>query len=223
MKENENRQISGGFTGKIYNLEERLSGKFLDGSPDISFKDILGSDNWEHYVFKSNIPLNGYDEKQFFDNAYAGPFFNDLLCCKAQKHCIIFTKGRKSLDYFVDNILKKNDLFLKFTPCLISVDSFVKIEIVNKNYILTSIYAYYKGIGESLKTVRLIGDDIGSAGLFYQYIDHFNIYRCGIKDLKSFEEIISFSTDGAIFINYNQNSLRKLNEIFRYLKDRNFI
>jgi hypothetical protein len=225
MIEGDGRITTGGFTGKIYNLNERLPERCLCIFPNITYHKTNMVYNWEYYSFESKIPLNIQDEKCFFNNNYDGnPFKNDLVCCRAEKNIMIFARGRKALYYFIDHFLEGSDLNLKMKSCSISVDAFIKQIAKDKTYIITNISAYYdKAIADSLKSLRLYGNDIGSSELFSQNIGQLSVYRCGIKEITLTEEMISISTDGSLYINLIIKDLPKINMLFRHLRQNNYL
>lgn len=217
--------LNKGFTGKIFKLEEKLSEKSLVTQPSIMHKHTFSDSNWELYYFYSDIPLNANDDKIYAQEVFniERKFQNELLFCRAHNHLLIFTTGRRALNYLLEVVIaSSSSINSLLKPCYIAVDSFVK-NISQKNYILTSISAFYNGANDSLKSMLLYGDDIGDTELFSKNLSLLNIYRCGIRDGGTAEEIISFSTDGSLYFKYNLHSLQKINMVFRYLKNESFL
>lgn len=219
MPESNGHIISGGFTGKIYNMDNTLCEKFLAKIPNVNYEQTILA-GWEYYSFTSDIPLNGNDERYYYNENYDGsPFINELLCCRAIGHLLIFTRGKREYNYFLEHILNKGSIALELKSCFISVDSFVKIGAKEKDYSLTSISAFYRGIGDSLKSIRFFGEDVTSSDLFKNNIDEIKIYRCGIKELSQVDEMISIGTDGSLYFRYEYQNLQKINNLFKFLKD----
>lgn len=219
-----NRDLSGGFTGKIFKLEESLSGQSLTALSGIMHVHTFLDSNWDLYYFHSNVPLNAKDDKRYAQGEFdiERKYQNEMLCCRAHNHFLLFTTGRRALNYLLEEVIASSSVNLLLKACYISVDSFVK-DISNRNYILTSVSAFYNGANDSLKSMLLYGDDIGSTELFFKNLNFLNIYRCGVRDGSTAEEIISFSTDGSLYFKYNPSSMQKINMLFKYLKNNSFL
>jgi len=99
--------LSGGFTGKIFNTDKTLPEKFLQNQPEITYIETLFL-GWEYYTFTSSVPLTGYDENLYYSNYQGRPFQfqNDLICCRAKGHLMIFTRGKKAYLYFIEHFIE---------------------------------------------------------------------------------------------------------------------
>lgn len=221
---NSDNDLSGNFSGRIYNVSKPLDEQSLIALKNVFYQNNIIDKVWEFYIFNSDIPLNANDEKDYIKGIYdLDIFINELLCCRAQKHFLIFTKGRKAYSYFDDNMLSNSELHSILKPCYIAVDAFVKSILFNKAYILTSLGCFYKGTNEALKSVLLYGEDIADADLFSKNSSLLNIYRVGIRETGIYDELISLSSDGLLNFNYNKSYLLHINNLFKYLKENNFL
>lgn len=219
-----NRDLSGGFTGRIFKLEESLIEQSFAQLPGVEYAQTFSDSNWELYYFESALPMNAKDEKRYAKGEYdvGKKYLNEMLCCRAHNHFLLFTTGRRALTHLQDQILTPSAFNILLKPCYIAVDSFIK-DTSNKNYILTSVSAFYNGGNDSLKSMLLYGDDIGSTSLFSQNLNYLNIYRSGVRDGSTQEEIISFSTDGYLYFKYTPSSMQKINALFKNLKLNGFL
>lgn len=215
----------GPWSGVLLRLLRPFEAPFLAGRLEEVFPDRRPlSAGWIRTTYRSDRPLAGED------SAVEPPFEYSLA--------FLLNKDRSRLAMagvartVVDDVLRTkfgSSSGAWLVPQEVDVDRLVRDLAGDLGggrtlYYLTFAHVKTEGLGAPLRSVSFYGDDIVQSSLFREHMNQFECYSCGLRSAGEGFEVARLARDGALsFPNIRIASLRRLNEVLLFLKDRYFI
>jgi hypothetical protein len=197
---------------------------YVDGLRQIdgfTFYGTIENGHVEIYSFTSDTPLNGEDN--IYGLSIPPPYIYPILFYSDNKELMLLLGPSGKVIEKILNMKLTQDFNFNLRNFYIKTGKLVDFIVGHpeKKLLLTSAHAFYPADGNALKKIVFYGEDLDLAGIFRENLPKLNIYKCGIKDFESNQEIGVFGNDGKLYFkfSYGYTQIIFLTNLIKMIKE----
>ena len=214
--------LSGGlyYTPPSWAKREELQ-KALFEMKYVKSSEALDDSQWYLLKFVSDMPL--IDPK-----VEVPPYMYPIYYRQSSRRALILSHRKHIAEEFLKIITSFNRIPL-LEAVYIDVQGLVSLACAKpSSYAITYLHARTTGLGSSIRSLSLYGDDVTGSSLYRDHAVSLLAHTCGLRDVyadrRTAAEAIRLSTDGAVSFYYGQrDDLTAAEKALNFIYKRGFL